>query len=430
KAIWPVSKESRLAILGFGKTGQASLELLLELGWDRRNLAVWDEESKLDPVDFQDPKALISQFKPQAFLVSPGVPPGCGWVSKLPRDILFSELDLAFSQLKEEIVVGITGSAGKSTTTSLLGEALRVQGEDFFMGGNLGIPVAKYALDLIRGGNRSRVLCLEISSYQLENFRGAFDYSAIVSLHPNHLDRYRNLDHYYETKWRILQKTKKMAFLASDGGDLRDFALRQSQLSICHWVEPTPRTECLALLGQKNRQNHALATKLAEALGISPAAMRALAEFPGLPHRFENCGKGLGCLWINDSKATSVEALNSSLQTALEIFPELRICVLLGGKDKSLNWEKVQSHRSVEFIFFGEAGAKAQQTLHSSGLFYSQLTTALQDWKTWLKKGDEVLHSPGGGSQDEFKNFEDRGIYFKNVVQNLLSEEIPTSTFN
>lgn len=427
KAIWPIPRESRLAILGFGKTGQASLELLLELGWNRRNLAVWDEKSNLAPVDFQDPSALITQFKPQAFLVSPGVPLGSGWLSKLPREILFSELDLAFSQLQGEIVVGITGSAGKSTTTALLGEALRLEGEEFFMGGNLGTPVASYVRDVIRGRKRSRVLCLEISSYQLENFRGTFDYSAIVSLHPNHLDRYRDLDHYYETKWQILQKTKKIAFLASDGGDLKSFALRQTPPANYRWVEPTPKTERLALLGQKNRQNHALAKKLGEALGISSPTLTALAEFPGLPHRFENCGKVLGCQWINDSKATSVEALNSSLQTALEVFSEQRICLLLGGKDKSLNWEKVQSHPLVHFVFFGEAGAKAQKALQSKGIVYSGLTSALRDRNNWQRKGDVVLLSPGGASQDEFTDFEARGNYFKNFIRDLQTKELPDS---
>jgi UDP-N-acetylmuramoylalanine--D-glutamate ligase len=144
-----------------------------------------------------------------------------------------------------------------------------------------------------------------------------------------------------------------------------------------------------------------------------------MTRFSGLAHRLENCGTFDGILFLNDSKATSIDSVLQALNSVISDSPIRPIHLLIGGKDKNLPWENLAvaaKNSHVRFYFFGQVGELARHKSGIQGPIFDKLGEALQSVKTQLKKDDIVLLSPGGTSWDEFKNFEERGRYFKNWI--------------
>jgi UDP-N-acetylmuramoylalanine--D-glutamate ligase len=346
---------------------------------------------------------------------------------------LTSELELAFAFLTNEHVICITGSVGKSTTTSLLGAGALALDPHSFVGGNLGTPLAEYSCGLIDGSQtRATWILLELSSYQLENFRNLrSEISLLTHLSPNHLERYRDLSHYYETKIQLFKNTTGTAILNRSGGQIA-LLLGQIQKSNSQirwlWTDRNDPDfkgrikEKPALVGTHNLDNLALAFAASKTLGWPTQAELAMLRFPGLPHRLENCGEQQGLLFLNDSKATSIDSVLQAVQSVRNEFPARRIVLLLGGRNKNLPWKDLSPLRSdpaMRFCFFGEVANEAQTSSKLPGSSYQKFSDCLRALKAQLKAGDIVLLSPGGTSLDEFKNFEERGLAFKNW---MLSE--------
>lgn len=314
--------------------------------------------------------------------------------------------------------------------TSLLGAAALAIDANVFVGGNLGVPFAQYALNLISGQAKAQWIILELSSYQLENSEKLrLDFSAITYLSANHLERYDSLDHYYQTKLQITKQTKNICFVNNDSKDITKY--------IQHAACPVERTSAFdpklqeslkkaSLLGSHNRENIALVLSVIDCLKWPTTSVEKTLQFSGLSHRLEQVGNYKEILFINDSKATAIDSVLVATNAALEKLSDSgRLFLLIGGRDKNLPWHelsKLKNSKNIEFIFFGECGSKAQEKSHLVGRVYNQLTRALDDTFSNLKPGDILLLSPGGTSLDEFKNFEDRGDYFKLRVQNYFAE--------
>ncbi len=418
-----------IAIIGLGLSGEAVLKLLLAAGIERSQILTFDQKS---PADFQDTEKLLSIGKPKTLCVSPGVPLAQSWIQEcLQQGLrLTSELEIAFAFLTSEKVVAITGALGKSTTTSILGTGVTAIDPNAFVGGNLGFPLAEYATGLISGNrNKALFVLLELSSYQLENFRNLKCEAAVLThLSPNHLERYQNLQHYYETKMRLFQHATGLGVLNRSGGDIG--ALReqiQAFNSSINWVL-TDRSDLgfqtrlkqkPNLVGTHNLDNLSLAFAVAEFFRWPQESFNAMIKFPGLAHRLENCGTIQDVLFLNDSKATSISSVLQALNSVTGDHPDRRVHLLVGGKDKNLPWEDLRvagRNPNVLFYFFGEIGPKAQEKSQLPGPVFSKLGACLSGLKKTLKSGDIVLLSPGGTSWDEFKNFEERGTYFKNWI--------------
>lgn len=414
-----------IGVVGLGVTGQSILKFLDSHGIASSDIVTFDQK---DPkAQFQDASVFLETGRARSLIVSPGVPLVSAWIQKFQDrgGLITSELALAFAELKDEKLIAVTGSVGKSTVVALLEKGLQSFSNSFFVGGNYGTPLAEYINQLGLGKRkRAEWIVLELSSYQLENFENLkCDFSAITSLVANHMERYTSKIEYYETKWSLVNKTENLCFLNSRGGELRTFAQAKNSRKIQFVAADSEflrkyNLQNNQLIGQHNLDNLALATDLAIAAGWPESSIEAMKAFKGLPHRLEPCGVIQGRTFINDSKATTIDSVIHAVESVL---PQVtgRLLVLIGGKDKNLPWEQLYQlarGSSIQFCFFGEVAKVAHSKSRLQGPQFESLKNLLPQLLSLTKSGDTVLLSPGGTSLDEFKNFEERGDYFKNEI--------------
>ncbi len=422
--------KKRTAIVGKGLSGEAAARLL---ALDAQNDFVFFDDKKTE-AEFKDPQALLTKYQPSELLVSPGYPLSTPWIKSFVEGggKLSSELSLATSYLSTEKVFAVTGSLGKSTTVGLLGAAAAAVGPAF-VGGNFGVPLAQYVADLKEGKiSRAENIILELSSYQLENYSNLkSEISAFTYLSSNHLERYATLSDYYETKWKLADRTRGTVVYNLNGGDLVSFVAAKKNPE--KFVGVSANKTFLKdsdfarspLLGAHNADNIAVAAEVARRAAWDIKFLEGLLSFGGLPHRLESFGTFGGVHFVNDSKATAMESvLTAARSVARDPRRQKKLHLLLGGRDKKLPWEKLAPLASVPGLvvhFFGEVGELAQQKSQLGGKSYPKLADTVRALSDQVQAGDFVLLSPGGTSLDEFKNFEDRGLSFKQMVRDSFS---------
>lgn len=339
--------------------------------------------------------------------------------------------------------IGITGSAGKTTTTTLVGNMAKIAyGDNAYVGGNIGDPLINY----VDGMKADDIAILELSSFQLDQMTISPAIAAILNITPNHLDRHGTMEAYTAAKARILQFQSKddAAVLGRDdkgAWGLRDrvkgrlFAFSMSELeegldgAYLHEgllnlrdgnaYLPLILREKIRLRGDHNVQNVLAAFAIGHAAGFPLDAMLEAAEdFRGVPHRLEFVRELNGARWYNDSIATAPERSMAAIRSFEE-----PIVLLLGGRDKNLPWEeliRLANERVDHIVAFGEAAEKIEKTAAGIGLETRRFSLTRADGlqEAVLKAaqiaepGDVVLLSPGGTSFDEFKDFEERGERF------------------
>lgn len=358
------------------------------------------------------------------------------------------------TQIFMEIVpcptVGITGSAGKTTTTTLVGEMARIAyGDRVYVGGNIGNPL----LNHVDGMKPDDLAILEISSFQLEQMNRSPETAAILNITPNHLDRHGTMQAYTAAKRRVLdfQHEGNSAVLCREDagaweargavhgrmlsfgfGSLPDgqdgTMLRQERLEIRQGNVTIPlitRHE-VQLRGDHNVLNYLAAFAIGSAAGLPLEAMqRAARTFRGVAHRLEFVREHRGIKWYNDSIATAPERTMAALRS----FDE-PIVLLLGGRDKDLPWEDLATfcrQRVDHVILFGEAAEKIWRVFNNQVPGEHLMTIercagleeAVQAAARTASAGDIVLLAPGGTSFDEFRDFEERGERFCQWVSEL-----------
>lgn len=349
-------------------------------------------------------------------------------------------------------VIGITGSAGKTTTTSLVGEIakLALAGKrTAWVGGNIGKPL----IDLVEKIKKDDLVILELSSFQLDQMTISPHIAAITNITPNHLDRHGTLEAYTAAKAHILdfQTKNDIAILNQDDegawnlknkvkGELQSFSfhplsptmsgafLKNNELFIQMDGKHTlicSKSE-IKLRGEHNIMNVLSACAIAQAAGFSAQAMRtAILDFKGVAHRLEFVRTWNGAKWYNDSIATAPERTIAAIQA----FDE-PIILLLGGKDKNLPWDKLAQlvHQKVDHVvIFGFAAEKIKQALYLDSVSerpYSitcckKMAEAVHAASRIAKPGQIVLLSPGGTSYDEFIDFAERGERYREWVHKL-----------
>jgi UDP-N-acetylmuramoylalanine--D-glutamate ligase len=358
------------------------------------------------------------------------------------------------SQIFMEVVpcktIGITGSAGKTTTTTLVGQmAKNAYGAKAYIGGNIGDPLINYVDNM----QTDDVAILEISSFQLDQMTISPNVAAILNITPNHLDRHGTMEAYTTAKARILdfQSKEDVAVLGRDDkgawslrnkvrGKLYTFSLDELEegldgtylkddllnLRDGDAYLPLILREKILLRGEHNVANALAAFAIGHASGFPLDAMlEAVEDFHGVSHRLELVRELNGVRWYNDSTASTPERS----QAAIHAFDE-PIVLLLGGRDKNLPWEELMrlvNERVKHVVLFGEAAEKIQKTADSLRLRKDRFTFARADHlheavlkaAELAKPGDVVLLSPGGTSFDEFKDFAERGERFREWVQEL-----------
>ena len=358
------------------------------------------------------------------------------------------------SQIFMEVVpcktIGITGSAGKTTTTTLVGQmAKNAYGAKAYIGGNVGDPLINYVDNM----KTDAVAILEISSFQLDQMTLSPNVAAILNVTPNHLDRHGTMEAYAAAKARILefQSEEDAAVLGRDDkgawalrnkvhSRLYTFSLNELEQGLngtylddgllnlkdgnTH-LSLIPREKIL-LRGEHNVLNVLAAFAIGYASGFPLDAMlKAVEDFHGVSHRLEFVRELRGVRWYNDSTATAPERS----MAAIHAFDE-PIVLLLGGRDKNLPWEelmKLVSERVDHVVLFGEAAERIRETADSLRLRENRFTVTRVDGlhqavlqaAEIAQLGDVVLLSPGGTSFDEFKDFAERGERFREWVQEL-----------
>lgn len=427
-----LNSTNKVVVVGLGKSGLSAHRLLKELlGFNRDRVKTFDE-SLNSAADFSKADE-ISEYDPDFVVLSPGYPRSKPWVAnflkKKGEAALISELDLANIALQtlgeaQERCIGITGSAGKSTSSALLARALEAAGHRVFLGGNYGVPFCDYAYEVLSGSRpRAEFVVLELSSYQLESLKMGVEIGVITSLSRNHLDRYPSLEAYYETKAKLCDLSSDCVILNSASSDL------VSWFADPHHKKASPLIWTIhrawsgqKLLGKHNEQNLDVVATILDHLHMPEAAYESLLTFEGLAHRLENCGFWNGMLFVNDSKATTIESVLVAVE-ALKITCGGKMHLLIGGKDKDLPWQNLSVLAQMPFVqpwFFGEVAEKAQKLSGLHGEHIEQLEDFFKSHRQILKSGDVVLLSPGGSSLDRYKSFEARGEEFKSLVKRYI----------
>ncbi len=330
-------------------------------------------------------------------------------------------------------VIGITGSNGKSTVTTLLGEMAKAAGVDVGVGGNIGVP----ALDLLAENHALYVL--ELSSFQLETTSSlAMAAATVLNFSEDHMDRYASLSDYLAAKQRIYHQThfavfnhedkatephnavKRTSFGDSDSPYCtRDFAEGEYLVVDDRPVMPVSD---IGLVGRHNVQNCLAAMALADAVGIpQKAQIEAISSYQGLSHRCQKVLEHNGVVWINDSKATNPASTLAAID-GLSIEGTLHL--LLGGDGKGADFSSLQpaiEKMSVHLYCYGrDKQALAQLSPHS--LQTSTLFEAMSLANEAAKVGDIILLSPACASLDQFSNFMERGDAFVAFAHQLTAQ--------
>jgi UDP-N-acetylmuramoylalanine--D-glutamate ligase len=388
-----------------------------------------------------------STFLRQDFIVvSPGVPADLP-VLNLARQKgipVVPEIEVAGWFLKGRLA-GITGTNGKTTTTTLLGKILEASGFSTFVGGNIGVPLLS-AVDL---DPPASVIVSELSSFQLETI-GSFrpHVAVLLNLSPNHLDRHANFETYIAAKARIFcnQTKDDYAILNADDDNVmrlvpsirsqRVLFSRRRELASGVFVSDGTvlyrvqnlevalmRTSEVSLPGDFNLENVLAGSAAACVLGVEFSSIRrAVREFSGVEHRLEFVREIRGVDFYNDSKATSVNAAAKALSTF-----ERGVHLILGGKDKGAPYGPLRSlmkDRVREVLLIGAARKQIAGDLAGAVEIVEagDLETAVRTASERAKPGDVVLLAPACSSFDQFENFEHRGRVFKELVERLAEE--------
>jgi len=387
----------------------------------------------------------------EVLCISGGVPLTLPIVEEaLKRGIPLSNDSQIFMEVVPCKTVGITGSAGKTTTTTLVGNMAKLaKREHAFIGGNIGDPLINYVDNM----NADDLAVLELSSFQLDQMNISPNIAAVLNITPNHLDRHGTMEAYTNAKARILefQSANDTAILGRDDkgawglknrvkGNLLSFSLQDLEeglngtylhdglLSLRDGFAYIPllMREKVQLRGDHNIANVLAAFAIGHAAGFKLDDMlEAVEEFRGVPHRLEWVRELNGVRWYNDSIATAPERAAA----AVHAFSE-PIVLMLGGRDKNLPWGELAKliHERVDHVvLFGEAGEMIQNAITAySGVGSVDVhrVTTLKEAVTLAAEvasaGDVVLLSPGGTSFDEFKDFAERGEAFRKWVSELL----------
>jgi UDP-N-acetylmuramoylalanine--D-glutamate ligase len=347
---------------------------------------------------------------------SPGVPSEAPLVAAARRRGLtvWSEVELG-SRLLPNPVLGVTGTNGKTTTSELLGAIFRAAERPVAVAGNVGRPLTGLDGALADG---AWIVC-ELSSFQLEDlvsFRPRV--AVLLNITPDHLDRHRDLDAYRAAKLRIFENQRPDdVAVVPRGFETVPGGARRVEFAADDPLPAEPR-----IPGEHNRENAAAATAAARAADIAePAIAEGLRTFAGVPHRLELVRELDGVRWINDSKATNPEAA----ERALSAYPP-GLRVILGGSRKQTPFgglARGAARAGVSCTYLiGESADEIAEALAAEGVRFRHsrdLESAVRDAREDAEPGDVVLLSPACASYDQFRDFEERGERFRELVEAL-----------
>jgi UDP-N-acetylmuramoylalanine--D-glutamate ligase len=441
----------RIVILGAGESGAGAAVLAKQKGFDvfvsdmskiadkyKRQLddhhIAWEEG--------QHTEALI--LNADEIIKSPGIPDTAPMVSQaIGRGIpIISEIEFAGRYTTSKMIC-ITGSNGKTTTTSLIYHIFRQAGYDAGLAGNIGRSLALQVAE-----DPHEYYIIELSSFQLDNmYRFRANIAILLNITPDHLDRYDNsMQKYTDAKMRIVQnQTTSDAFIYwADDPVIKQELKKYDIQSVCcpfsdvkksgviGYIEegqykidyPTPfnmEQESLSLTGRHNIYNSLAAGIAANIAGIKKENIRkALSDFPGVEHRLEQVCTVRGVKYVNDSKATNVDACWYALESM-----KTKVVLIIGGKDKGNDYTPLMPlvrEKCAALVYLGADNTKLHQNFDALGIPVRDthsMKECMEACYELAQPGQTVLLSPCCASFDLFKNMEDRGEQFKELARNL-----------
>jgi UDP-N-acetylmuramoylalanine--D-glutamate ligase len=444
----------KIVIIGMGKTGIAAARFLGKQGakvtvTDEKSFDQWGGEfkqiAKEKWLEVGDYNARILEGA-DIVVPSPGVPPNNDLLVEAQKKniSIVSEIELAYRFIKVPIIA-VTGTNGKTTTTTLLGEILQKSGKKTFIGGNIGNPLIEYT----ETSQEDDFIVAEISSFQLqwiEKFRPFI--AILLNITCDHINYHGSFAEYRRIKGRIFANQTKTDFAILNAADQEQDSVADN---ICAQIVKFSSKDVLSpgifikdnnivlrlpgmpdsnketyplgiinLPGLHNVENVMAAIMAARLCGCSQEnIIMAVTAFRGLPHRIEFTGEKNSIKFYDDSKGTNV----GSVVRALETFTR-PVILLLGGRDKDGDFESLKPLLKVKaqkVILFGEARDRIASLIGGDIPVVKKtgLREAIQSAYKDAQSGDVVLLSPGCASFDEFANYKERGNFFKDVVRNL-----------
>ncbi|MCC5911864.1 MAG: UDP-N-acetylmuramoyl-L-alanine--D-glutamate ligase [Clostridiaceae bacterium] len=449
-------KNKTVLVIGLAVTGIPLVKTLLKLGADvivndlRSEKDLKDSLKQLEAHEFQHilgkhPEDIDQLGEIDLVVVSPGVPLEIPFIKALrERDLeIIGEIELAY-RFNKAPIVAITGTNGKTTTTALTGEIFKNASKNTFVVGNIGVAAISKALET----TSEDVVVMEISSFQLES---TVDFhpkaAAILNLTPDHLNRHKTMENYIKAKFNIFenQNANDYAVINHDDELCRShsenlkaqkiYFSRKHLLNQGVFVEDNnivilhnkKRHRVMAIkdikmLGNHNLENALAATAMAFVMGISPENIaETLKTFQGVEHRMEHVITIKEIDFVNDSKGTNVDAAIKAIEAI-----DTPIILLAGGQDKGSEFHDfIQAfHGKVKHVFaYGETAGTIYETAKKMSYdnvnIVEDLEKAVIEAYTIAKAKDTILLSPACASWDMYKNFEERGNHFKNIVLSL-----------
>ena len=456
-------KGKKVLVVGFGLSGVAVTKYMVKQG---ARVTVTDQKQKTDlmesvnacnglKIEYELGKHNNKTFHTaELIVVSPGVPLNIKPIEEA-RELnvpVTSEVEIAASAFKEPLIA-ITGTNGKTTVTTLIGEMFKAENKPCYVGGNIGNPLLNYHVD----GLKADVIVAELSSFQLELTEKLIPAVAIfTNMEEDHMDRYPDMNAYVTAKKRLLKACDRNSYviLNYDCPIISKF-VDETQGKVVWFTKRNPievggafaenffgayynaeTKQIIAkvagkeeiydltgfrLFGEHNKENLMAAICAARLQGVSQKSIQSvIAGFRGVAHRLEFIRKKDGVFFFNDSKGTNV----MSVKRSLSAFSSNPIILIAGGKDKNMDFAPLVEHVKKKckiLILLGEAKEKINRAIgdyaetYLVGTFEEAVLLAYQK----SRSGDIILLSPGCSSYDMFRNFEERGDYFKKLVSQL-----------
>ncbi|MBO8141772.1 MAG: UDP-N-acetylmuramoyl-L-alanine--D-glutamate ligase [Firmicutes bacterium] len=459
-------RNRKVAVVGLGVSNRAAIRYLRRrgahvVGFDQKSEASLGETAqKLREMDVElvlgpDYLSRLDERWDAVFL-TPGMPKDKPELDALRQSgvPLLSEIGLVFKLCRAPIV-GVTGSSGKTTTTTLIGEMLKSGNRPVYVGGNIGVPLVETVEDI----PPDAWVVMELSSFQLEMLDKSPHVAVVTNVTPNHLDVHPSMEAYIDAKRRIyrFQGPSDVAVFNLDDpitaamaeeapGRVMGFS-RGGRPAAGTWIDDGQiivqtgpdrgpgavlRTDELKLLGEHNLENVLAATAVAAACGIEREAIRRVASgFAGVPHRLELVGEWGGVRYYNDSIATSPARAAAGIRAFRQ-----PIVLIAGGYDKRLPFDELvqaAAGRVRVMILLGATAGKIEAAVReheaqtgAAGpelVRADSLEAAVRAARERARPGEVVLLSPACASYDMFANFEERGRRFREIVRALGSED-------
>jgi UDP-N-acetylmuramoylalanine--D-glutamate ligase len=441
----------KIVIIGMGKTGIATARFLGKQGakvivTDEQPVDQWSSEfEKIAKEKWLEIGSYNTRILTGACIVvpSPGVPPDNDLLVEAQKKNIpvISEIEIAYRFLKVP-VIAVTGTNGKTTTTTLLGEILKHSGKKNFVGGNIGTPLIEY----VEGSQKDDFIVAEISSFQLqwiEKFRPFI--AVLLNITCDHINYHGSFAEYRRIKTRVFANQTKVDFAILNAADpeqeeidriinaqvIKFSSKRVLQKGIFikknNMILRMPGANeeqyplsIINLPGLHNAENVMAAIMAARICGCSQGnIITAVSAFRGLPHRIEFVGEKNSIKFYDDSKGTNV----GSVVRAMETFDK-PVILLMGGRDKDGDFETLKpllAAKAKKVILFGEARNRIASLIGQDmpALKKAKLREAIESAYKIAQPGDIILLSPGCASFDEFANYKERGKFFKDVMGNL-----------